>query len=240
MSDPKRIKYCSDRNIPPVSNLIDHITRDQHLVLELPANYDKKRIGCLVSRIASEVPENYVVFDAGAFQDKTCVTIKQVVNRAAVIEMEGELVHAAHHFHQTADQLAGSMAEYNNIANECIWDNCRDLESHSSDWKLDVHGQHCCFVHHNTGQTVEISMWFGTHFGVLDPYFFYDYMKTTPELLLPVELRDAFHDTRRAMDILEERGRLIRLTGLFGSQGLAAPPETKRGITSRSWQSATR
>jgi hypothetical protein len=72
-------------------------------------------------------------------------------------------------------------------------------------------------------------MWFGTEFGALDPYFFFDFMTTTADLKLPSELRDGFHDTRRAMDILEERGKLCRVVGIFESVGLTAPSETNKG-----------
>ena len=229
MSDPTRIKYRSPRKVPPTSDLLGHVTRDQHLVLEFPADYSQQRIESLIGRIATEVPENYTAFYAGAFRDKTCATIKEVVSQAAVIEMEDELMHAAHHFRRTATHLAEALATHNQIAPERIWEECRGLESHSSDWDLDVHGQHCRFEQRTTGQTVEISMWFGTHFGLLDPWFFYDYMETTPELDLPAELRDSFHDTSRAMDILEERGKLVRVTGIFDSQGVMTPPETNKG-----------
>ena len=239
MSDPTRIKYRTHKKVPPTPDLLTHVTRDQHLVLEFPANYSQRRIESLIDRIAGETPENYTAFYSGAFRDKTCATIKQVVTRAAVLEMEDYLVEAAHHFRQTATQLAEALAAHNSVSIERLWKECRNLESHDSDWDLDVHGQHCRFEHRDTGQTVEISMWFGTHFGVLDPLFFSDYMKTTPDLAPPSDLRDGFHDTRRAMDILEERGRLVRVTGLFNSEGLTAPPERKKRQQDVASQSVT-
>lgn len=229
MSDPTRIKYRSCEQVPSTADLLTKVTRDRHLVLELPAGYNCQRIQMLIDRVAHEVPENYTAFYAGAFRDKTCVTIKQVVGRDTVIEMEEDLVEAAQHFRRTATGLAVALASYNQVAPGRLWEECRKLECHSAAWDLEVHGQHCRFENRKTGQIVEVSMWFGTEFGVLDPYFFFDYMRTTPCLAPPLELRDAFHDTRRAMEILEERGKLAKITGIFESVGLAALPDIDEG-----------
>jgi hypothetical protein len=222
MNDPTRIKYRSHDQIPSTTELLTKVTRDQHLVLELPANYNRQHLQSVINRIASETPENYRTFFAGGFQDKICATIMQVVSRDDVIDMEEDLLLAARHFRRTATDLAEALATYNHVEPDCLWENCDNLKSHSKDWTLDVHGDHCCFKHRSTGLTVEINMWFGREFGVLDPFFFYNYMKTSPELEPPVELRDAFHDTHRAMEILEERGRLVKITGMFESIGLTS------------------
>lgn len=229
MSDPTRLKYRSHDEVPPTADLLAQVTRDWHLVLEFPAGYDSRLIETVIDRVAREAPEDYTVFDAGAFRDMTCASIMQLVKRSAVIEMEEYLMRAAQHFRRTATELALALAAHHHIAPEQLWEECHRLESHSAEWKLIVHGQHCCFVHRQTGQTVEVSMWFGTEFGVLDPYFFHDYMKTTPGLEPPAELRNGFHDTCRAMEILEERGKLVRITGIFESVGVTASAETSEG-----------
>ena len=228
MSDPTRIKYRSHDQVPSTTELLAQVTRDRHLVLEFPADYDRQCIQAVIDRVAEEVPEDYTTFHSGAFRDKTCATIKQLVSRAAVIEMEEYLITAAQHFRRIATELAVTLASDNNVAPDRLWDECRKLESHSPNWGMDIHGQHCRFENLETGQTVEVSMWFGTEFGVLDPYFFFDYMTTTPDLKPPAELRDAFHDTRRAMDILEERGKLYRVVGVFESVGLTAPSHEQK------------
>ena len=229
MSEPTRIQYLSSDQVPFTADLLEKVTRDRHLVLEFPVDNDRQRLQMVINRVSHELPENYTAFDSGAFRDKTCATIKQVVSRVAVIKMEEYLIEAAQHFRRTATELALALASCNHVAPERLWDECRTLKCHSAEWDLDIHGQHCRFENRQTGQTAEVSLWFGTEFGVLDPFFFFDYMKTTPGLEPPSELRDGFHDTCRAMDILEERGRFARVTGVFDSVGLTAHPEMFKG-----------
>lgn len=137
--------------------------------------------------------------------------------------MERDLLAAASHFRRTATELANRVALFNGVDPAQLWDECSSLEWRipDSEWSLDLHGQHCMFTHQVTGQVVEVSLWFGAEFGVLDPYFFYDYMRTTPDLELPAGLRQPFHDTARAMSFLEERGLLTRVERGLGS-GLTA------------------
>jgi len=222
MSEPTRRRYRSPHDVSSTSELLECVSRTQHLVLEFPTDCDRDSLDPFVVRIAIELPENYTVFHAGSFKDKVCVTIKQVVDRKAVLEMADELVFAARHFHKTATMLATDLAMHNDVPLDRLWEESHRLEDHSSNWDLFVHGKHCCFTNLSSGQKVEVDMWFGTEFGVLDPLFFFNYMKTTSSLKLPVELKDAYHDTNRALAILGEVGKLFRVQGIFESSGLTA------------------
>lgn len=225
MSAPLRIPYQPGPYAPRTADLLAKVTRDRHMVLELPASTSKAQLDEVITLLIQKIPEHYHVFDSGSSR----VTIKEVVCRAAVLDMEAYLVDVAQHFRRTATGLMDDLAAHHGIPVEALWDHFHSLQSHSAEWLLYPHGEHCCFRHQLTHQTLQISVWFGKEFGVLDPQFFHDYMRTSPDLLVPLELRDAFHDTARAMAILEERGSLVRVAAAFGGEfghtGLAAPAE---------------
>ncbi|MFW2172431.1 DUF6896 domain-containing protein [Acinetobacter guillouiae] len=51
----------------------------------------------------------------------------------------------------------------------------------SEDWSFFVHGEHCMFENLITGQILEVSLGNKESIGNLDPYFFYNFLKTTFE-----------------------------------------------------------
>lgn len=92
-------------------------------------------------------------------------------------------------------------------------------------WRFCFHGFEYRFEHERTRQVVEVQLGYADEFGVLDPYFFAEFARSTPGLEGVAGLfRDGFHDPDRALQILEERGRLHRVErSLFQGSGLVAP-----------------
>jgi hypothetical protein len=85
-------------------------------------------------------------------------------------------------------------------------------------WVSSPHGTECRFENGVTGQEVEVCLGFGAEFGVLDPYFFARFVKTTPGLEhLGTLLRHDFHDAARVIDTLATKGHVTRVEGPFGS-----------------------
>ncbi|BCU79306.1 hypothetical protein [Luteolibacter sp. LG18] len=219
MSEPLRLPYRPGWRAPQTTDLLAKVTRDRHLVLELPKGSRKEKIAALVARIRREAPEHYLVFESGF----SWVTIKEVVTRAEVLEIEDYLVKVARNFRRRATRLMRLMAARHQAPLEDLFDRRYELQSPSAAWTLHVHGFHCGFRHRETGQMMEIDLSYGTEFGVLDPMFFHNYLRTSPGLWVPAALREPYHDTARAMEILEERGRLVRVMSLGGYvEGLAA------------------
>lgn len=101
----------------------------------------------------------------------------------------------------------------------------RVLKRETAQWEYCFHGDECQFRNTQTGQVLEICLGFGDEFGVLDPYFFYQFVSTTPGLENVARLfKDDFHDTRRTLDILERHGHLRRVRGPADHRvGLIAP-----------------
>jgi hypothetical protein len=103
-----------------------------------------------------------------------------------------------------------------------IW---RVLEQRTAEWEYRFHGAECQFRNTKTGQILEICLGFEDESGVLDPYFFYQFVSTTPGLEKVANLfNDGFHDTRRALKILEQHGHLRRIHSPSDNRvGLIAP-----------------
>jgi len=84
------------------------------------------------------------------------------------------------------------------------------------DWRYEFHGQHCRFVSKVAGQILEVDISCGLEFGVLDPYFFVEYIRSTEahSHLAPF-LRD-YQSSLRTLEIMERRGTLRRIFGEVG------------------------
>lgn len=136
--------------------------------------------------------------------------------------------------HAHSVKLSGKLAERTNQPGETprtgpfrrlLAPTWRILERRTAEWEYRFHGAECQFRNTKTGQILEICLGFGDESGVLDPYFFYQFVSTTPGLEEVAKLfRDSFHDTRRALKILEQHGHLRRISSPSDDRvGLIAP-----------------
>jgi hypothetical protein len=107
----------------------------------------------------------------------------------------------------------------------------RVLEQRTAEWEYQFHGAECQFRNTKTGQILEICLGFGDESGVLDPYFFYQFVSTTPGLEKVAKLfSDSFHDTRRALKILEQRGHLRQISSPSENRVGLIAPVTRREV----------
>jgi hypothetical protein len=76
------------------------------------------------------------------------------------------------------------------------------------DWHYHPHGFHCNFVNQVTGQDIEVPLTHGLEFGDLDPYFFANFILTTPAYQpLPVPIFEKFADGVRIIDKMVSLGK---------------------------------
>jgi len=72
-------------------------------------------------------------------------------------------------------------------------------------WLYEFHGMELRFTNIITNQVVEIFLNYGGEFGVLDPLFFINYIKSTDKYKpLPVKLLHNFHDGHRVIEVMTE------------------------------------
>jgi hypothetical protein len=215
VSEPKRFTYPSPADLPSPDELLRHLDRQHHLVLQFPVHAVESRKRELIQTLEQQLPEYCSVFDSGGNADLSWITINQVISRPELLRLEDELLQAARHFHHSAHSLAHRLAEHNRVPAENLWEHAVTLKPFSGEWQIDPHGGDICFKNKQNGQIVEVNVWFGYEFGILDPMFFHTYLRTTDGLRCPPELSDDFHDPARALTFLEERGRLTRICSIF-------------------------
>jgi hypothetical protein len=80
-------------------------------------------------------------------------------------------------------------------------------------WRYFVHGFHCGFESIATGQLIEVPLVFGLEFGDLDPYFFSEFIKSTPNYRpLPVDIFEDYADGVRINEKMVSLGKFERIS----------------------------
>lgn len=85
----------------------------------------------------------------------------------------------------------------------------------SGNWYFDVHGEHCMFENLDTGQKLEVSLGNKDDIGNIDPYFFYDFLKTTEDFKHLIQyFANPFGDMLNFFEALEKRKILVHIHGV--------------------------
>jgi hypothetical protein len=219
-----------DARALPASSELYRALQDRHVVLIFrnagnPTHVDEA-IRSAIAMLRDELPDDVVVFDSGGKQDERWVTVKPVISREKLLPHLPAMAHAARAYRDLANELMRKLAE-----KLCLSDDERKnplmrvhldqrVAGHlDSEWDYRFHGTECRFTHRKTGQQIEALLSFNGEFGVLDPYFFYHFLKSTDRFKpLANMFLDSFHCPGRAIDMLFESGYLreVRHTW-FGS-----------------------
>lgn len=101
-------------------------------------------------------------------------------------------------------------------------------------WTFRIHGFHCAFIHRITQQHIEVPLTFGEEFGTLDPYFFCNYMLSSPEYApLPVPLFHLSGDGNRILEVMQEIGKFEEIpSNIPGRTGIIVSDREKKKIIS--------
>lgn len=85
----------------------------------------------------------------------------------------------------------------------------------SDNWSFFVHGEHCTFENLKTGQLLEVSLGSKDSIENLDPYFFYNFLKTTKNLThLTKYFDNSFSNTLDFFEKLEKEQKMINVYGV--------------------------
>lgn len=85
----------------------------------------------------------------------------------------------------------------------------------SGGWSFNVHGEHCLFENVITNQKLEVSLLDKASVGNLDPYFFYNFLKTIESFKhLTQYLGHPFKGTYEFFEDLEKKQLLTRISGV--------------------------
>jgi hypothetical protein len=218
MTTPFWVTCRTLADLPPAHQLRVWVTDDRHVVLQFPpaALAGSGAKASVVTRLAAALPE-CSVFDSG----HEWVTVLRVIPTEVVATNAAGFLAAMRLFRETAAGLAHHLASRLGVSPADLLD--RVLADHpdcelGEGWVTRPHGMGCRFENSVTGQGVEVCLSFGAEFGVLDPYFFARFVKTTPDLEhLGALLRHDFHDAARVINTLAAKGHLTTVEGPFGT-----------------------
>ncbi len=85
-------------------------------------------------------------------------------------------------------------------------------------WSYFLHGFHCRFDNEKTGQYIEVPLVFGLEFGDLDPYFFTQFIKSTPNYKpLPVNIYENYADGERINNKMLLLGKFEKINSNVGN-----------------------
>jgi uncharacterized protein DUF6896 len=230
MSEPLRITCHRVDEIPSLTRIRDLVSDDQHLVLRFPSALgvnDGVLIDGVLQQLAPQLPDDSVFFSGGS-AGELWITILKVISVREVLENAELILAGARRFQAVAAERMTALARKLNLPLEAFADAFLrfQLKSDSGDldagWRYGFHGAECRFTNTRTGQVVEVLLGFYPEFGVLDPYFFSQFLSTTEGLELVAGLfKHPYHDAARALDILEQQGLLKQVTDpKYGRSGL--------------------
>jgi len=209
-----------------------------------------------VSRLKEALPDLYL------FGDSRGITFLRVISRQEVLANADIIVAAAGEFRRTAEDLILKVARKLNVETRAFEDPfhrlwrqrppqswrrfVRDqimklLPDHGwmpnrlpGGWDWGFHGCSCDFLNLRTGQRLDVCLGYPGEFGVLDPYYFTVFCRTTLglESVAPLFV-DPFYDAHRALELLADSGRLTRIhrnPPLTHQEGICAPPSVAASV----------
>lgn len=226
MGEPTRVRCESLDADEFLRHVARNLTREKYLVFEIEPQLlqNGKSQREIIESLALALP-HCSVFNAGARLGLEHITVLQVISEAEIVAHQDEIVFAAQSFRGLANELMERLSEkfgvaFGDIAHDFDYDEqCGKLDE---DWSYFFHGFECSFKSQSE-QAITVRLEFAPEYGVLDAYFFYVFLHSTPQFK---ELSDLFiqpyHDMTRALETLHQRGKLQLLATDF-SKGYIAP-----------------
>lgn len=86
-------------------------------------------------------------------------------------------------------------------------------------WKYSLHGSDCRFQNTKTGQTIEVYLLTQLEFGILDPYFFIQFMKTTESYqAMPIEIYEDYPEGYLILEKMVKLGKFEKINTVAGHE----------------------
>lgn len=151
------------------------------------------------------------------------IGIRRVISEQAVEAHLEELTSAAREYRTFANDLMHRLAqqvgaEVREFADDYSWHRHEQIGQLKGEdpWRYFFHGIDCAFVNLASGITIEARLGCGEDFGVLDPWFFLKFLRSTlfrgDAYRKSVDLlRNYEENVRRALEAMERRRIVVRL-----------------------------
>lgn len=177
--------------------------------------------------IGTEWKRDLPNFVVGIHMIEPEINIRKLISDDEIVEHSSFFEQCAKDYRNLATQLIHALAAYFNEnidpenAMHTFGKYKRGRQSGVMDlWEYRLHGSDCRFENSKTGQTIEVYLITQLEFGILDPYFFVDFIKTTESYHpLPIEIYEDYWDGQRILDKMLEIGQFERIPSFFSGPG---------------------
>lgn len=216
--------YLSPFFVPGAAKLQAMVTREQPVLMHFPFFVSDKKIDKLVRKLRRRISDDYLVFDAGRISNRPRISFRQIISAAEIEPIKSTILAATAEFKKQATSLANEIISLNNLSDGALYDNAAKIKKMPQDWECFQHGQHLRCSNELTGQVIEIPIWYGDEYGVLDPWFLCEFINTTEGLTMPEAIIDEYEDVNKILKTLKVQGQLKEIVGrVFNVKGLVSP-----------------
>lgn len=194
-----KIFHTDTTSIPSIKEILE-LTKNEHLVLEFPKAEILPEIETeLVTKLKSELPENYTVFKSGVWAETITFTVKRTLKTQ---DIKANLT-----------AIKECITDYITISNK-LFNNKDTDKSATQNWVLvEEHGEHNRYQHKNSGQILETCAFLIDNITQIDPYFFGVFIKTgTKYANIQKIITNEFHDSALILDYVKENAIFKFLT----------------------------
>lgn len=154
------------------------------------------------------------------------INISKLITDQEIEEQQIFFENCAKDYRKLGEKLIFELAEKFKISinPDCPWITFNDFKKGKrqvgkmNDWRYNLHGFHCGFENKKTGQKIEVPLVFSLEFGDLDPYFFTNFIKSTPSYKpLPVKIYEDYADGKQINNKMLSLGKFERINSNFAN-----------------------
>jgi len=195
------------------------ISRDKTLKIIFEGVIEKQR-----KSIGEKLKKDLLNFQVSIHAIKPEINISKLITDKEIEIHQDFFENCAKDYKALGEKLIFKLAEElkTTINADCPWitfnevKNSKKQTGKMEEWKYSLHGFHCGFKNKKTGQLIEVSLVFSLEFGDLDPYFFSQYIKSTPEYRpLPIKIYEDYADGKRINDKMLSLGKFEKINSNF-------------------------
>lgn len=174
--------YCKTIHELPDAKIIKSIPRGSQLKVVFESIIQTE-INSIKQKWEIEYPD-FLIWNP----DHQCIFLSKLITDIEIEAHQAFFLKCAQDYKQLATQLINEFAqnkkliiheEYPMLTLNPSETNGYKQDGEMNDWHYSFHGFHCAFTHQKSTQYIEVPLMFGLEFGVLDPFFFSEYIKST-------------------------------------------------------------
>jgi hypothetical protein len=167
--------------------------------------------------------------------------VARILDETTILRYARQVIDAARDFERVAKERGLALAAHLQVdATDLIalgrfmrpeFSAERQIGKLDGGWRYCFHGYECGFSNQQSGQHLEIVFGYENQWGIINPYFFGQFVKSTPAHHEVAALfQSRFADAQRTLEVLEAKGYFVRVApsprSFSQREGLVVAPST--------------